>query len=208
MSLPDPRGRRVGLSRDQVLRTALKLLDAHGLRAFTLRALAAELDVDPMTIYWHVKGKDEILDGVVALVLGRIEVGNTGAWHRQAAAMFRAHRQLLLEHPAVLDLLLSRPIRSADAWSGTERFLALVEPKLGRDSAVRWLRLLAAYTNGFLLTERRVSGVVEVAADAQRATAPPKTAEALRHLAEPSDEDFEAGLRVFVDAMRAEAQVP
>lgn len=204
MSSPDPRGRRVGLSRDQVLTTALDLLDARGLKAFTLRALAAELDVDPMTIYWHVKGKDEILDGVVGLVLGRIEAGKGGAWHRQAAQMFRDHREVLLRHPAVLDLLLSRPIRSADAWSGTERFLALVAPKLGQESAARWLRLLASYTNGFLLTERQAP-VKLTAASTEPLPRDSKTGAALRRLTAHTDADFEAGLRILIDAMRASA---
>jgi TetR/AcrR family tetracycline transcriptional repressor len=206
MSLPDPRGRRVGLSRDQVLTTALALLDARGLRAFTLRALAAQLDVDPMTIYWHVKGKDEILDGVVGLVLGRIEAGSAGSWHEQAAQMFRAHRELLLRHPAVLDLILSRPIRSTDAWSGTERFLALVEPEVGRDSAARWLRLLASYTNGFLLTERRVTDGTTSVSKGEALVTRPKTAQAMRELTANSDRDFEAGLGILIDAMVAEVK--
>jgi AcrR family transcriptional regulator len=203
MSLPDPRGRRVGLSREQVLLTALDLLDAQGLKGFTIRALAAELDVDPMTIYWHIKGKDEILDGVVALVLGRIEVDATGSWDRQAAQMFRAHRHLLHQHPAVLDLLLSRPARTSAAWSGTERFLALVEPRVGATSAAKWLRLLASNTNGFLLPERRTLGL---AGDTDYTKLSPnsKTAEALRQMREHSDDDFEAGLVVLIDAMRAE----
>ena len=206
MSQPDPRGRRAGLSRDVVLTAALALLDAKGVKAFTLRALAAELDVDPMAIYWHLKNKDEILDGVVALVLGSIDAHGEGPWHDQAAAMFRAHRARLLDHPAVLELLLSRPVRSADAWAGTERLLTLLEPPLGQEAAARWLRHLASYTNGFLLTERSDAQRLAMAGTADRDAQRPRTTRALRQNRAQSDSDFEHGLALLVRGMRAEAR--
>ena len=207
MTQPDPRGRRAGLSREVVLSAAVELLDAHGLKAFTLRALAARLEVDPMAIYWHLKNKDEILDGVVALVLGDIGSDATGPWHAQAASMFRAHRARLLDHPAVLELLLSRPIRSADAWAGTERLLTLLEPELGGESAARWLRHLASYTNGFLLTERGEQARHLASAHGEdRDARRPRTARALKQNRAQSDRDFEHGLAYLVDGMRTEVR--
>lgn len=206
MSTPDPRSRRAGLTRDQVLTAALELLDARGLRGFTLRALAGELGVDPMTIYWHIKGKDEILEGVVGLLLGSITPDETGPWHEQAAAMFRAHRRLLLEHPAVVDVLLTRPMTSAEAWAGAERFLLLVEPLLGRPEAGLWLRVLAAYTNGYLLTERPALEQQPSGTRNKQKAASSGTSEVPVQLGQPGDIGFETGLAVLIDAMRATAQ--
>jgi AcrR family transcriptional regulator len=207
VATPERRGRRVGLTREQVLAEALALLDADGVRAFSLRKLAARLDVDPMTIYWHVKGKEEILDGVVALVFADVVLPDRGAWWQRVAEAVRAHREVLHAHPAVLDLLLSRPVRSAAAWSGGEQLLTLLEPRLGSDEAARWLRILASFVKGFLLTERRELGLVsEPPMTEALAHDRPRVAEAMAHLAERSQADFEAGLAVLVGALRRQAR--
>lgn len=206
MPSTDPRARRAGLSREQVLDAALALLDAKGVKAFTLRALASELGVDPMAIYWHVKGKDEILDGVVGLAMKRVQAPSTGPWWRRVEELARAHRALMHTHPAVLDLVLSRPVLSTDSWTGTERFLTLAEPKLGADSAARWLRLIASFVNGYLLTERREIGYLHLAAQQPDLPDRPRTEEVLSKLAERSEADFEAGLTLLISGMRAEAE--
>ena len=56
---------RAPLSRERVLRGALAVADASGIGALTMRSLASELGVKPMSVYHHVAGKDEILDGLV-----------------------------------------------------------------------------------------------------------------------------------------------
>ena len=64
---------RTPLSRDRILRAAVELADREGLESLSMRKVAQELDVVPMALYRHVANKDEMLDGMVDLVLGEID---------------------------------------------------------------------------------------------------------------------------------------
>jgi AcrR family transcriptional regulator len=64
----------VPLSRERVLLAALRLADAEGLEALSMRNLAQELGVKAMSLYNHVKNKDDLIDGIVDIVVGEIEV--------------------------------------------------------------------------------------------------------------------------------------
>ena len=66
------------LSRERVLQGAVAVADAGGIAALTIRSLATELGVKPMSVYHHVANKDEILDGIVDLVFGEIELPAAG----------------------------------------------------------------------------------------------------------------------------------
>ena len=73
---------RIPLSRERVLRAAVELADAHGLRALTMRRLADELGAEAMSLYYHVAKKEDVLDGIVDVVaeeindaVGRVEPG-------------------------------------------------------------------------------------------------------------------------------------
>src|SRR6478609_7933431 len=70
--------RRSGLSRERVLRGAVSVADAGGIAGLTIRSLALELGVKPMSVYHHVANKDEILDGIVDLVFSEIELPTVG----------------------------------------------------------------------------------------------------------------------------------
>ena len=64
---------RIPLSRDRVLRAAIELADEQGLGALTMRNLAAELDVEAMSLYYHVANKEALFDGIVDMLIGEIE---------------------------------------------------------------------------------------------------------------------------------------
>ena len=87
---PQPVGRRPGLTRDQVLTTAMAIIDDGGVEELTMRRLGKALDRNPMAIYRHAMDKDALLDGVVELVvadfvvdqqLGRATARSTGNGH-------------------------------------------------------------------------------------------------------------------------------
>ena len=61
-----------------MLRAAVEVADAGGIASLTIRSLADELGVKPMSVYHHVANKDEILDGIVDLVFGEIELPSPG----------------------------------------------------------------------------------------------------------------------------------
>ena len=63
----EPQPARQPLSRERILRTAVALADEHGSDAVSMRRLAQELGVDPMSLYHHVANKDALLDGMADL---------------------------------------------------------------------------------------------------------------------------------------------
>jgi TetR/AcrR family transcriptional regulator, tetracycline repressor protein len=93
---------RPPLTRPRVVRTALCLVDQHGLCALTMRALATELQVSPMALYNHVRDKDELIDLMVDLMLGEVDLSATaGDWATQMRALACSYHQTLTAHPAL-----------------------------------------------------------------------------------------------------------
>jgi len=96
---PSP-GSRVPLSRERVLAAAVLLADEDGLESLTMRELGVRLGVEAMSLYNHVANKDDILDGMVDLVVGEIDlpadaVGWKEAMRRRAISaqsVFSRHR--------------------------------------------------------------------------------------------------------------------
>lgn len=100
---------RPRLSRERVLRGALAIADAGGLPALTIRSLAHELGAKPMSVYYHVANKDEILDGIVDLVFSEIYLPVVGGdWRTEISQRARSARQVLRLHPWATPLLESR----------------------------------------------------------------------------------------------------
>jgi AcrR family transcriptional regulator len=99
---------RVALSRERVLRAAIDLADAEGIESLTMRRLARVLGVEAMSLYHHVANKDEILNGIVDLVVGEFELPAEGDDWRAAMrrAAISAH-EVLLAHPWAASLVLS-----------------------------------------------------------------------------------------------------
>ncbi|MEV0328868.1 TetR/AcrR family transcriptional regulator C-terminal domain-containing protein [Micromonospora echinospora] len=92
--------RRTPLSRDRILRAAVALADEAGIESLSMRNLAQDLGVVPMAIYKHVANKDELLDGMIDVVVGEIgpPVPDAG-WKRTIRERILAARQMLLRHP-------------------------------------------------------------------------------------------------------------
>jgi AcrR family transcriptional regulator len=100
---------RVRLSRERVLRAAIVLADQRGIEALTMRALGSELGVEAMSLYNHVRSKDDILDGIVDLVLGDIEVPGSGTpWKEALRHRALSAHEVLLAHPWAAVLIMSR----------------------------------------------------------------------------------------------------
>src|SRR5918911_147 len=100
---------RLPLSRDRILRTAIDLADESGIEAVTMRRLAQELGFEAMSLYNHVANKDDLLDGILDLVVGEIEVPGPGTGWRTAMRQraLSAH-EVLVRHPWAAMLLMSR----------------------------------------------------------------------------------------------------
>jgi len=102
--------RRVPLSRDRVLRAAVALADDAGIESLNMRRLAQELGVVPMALYKHVANKDQLLDGMVDVIVGEIDPLVHGADWKSAVRqrILSARRTLLRHHPWAARVIESR----------------------------------------------------------------------------------------------------
>ncbi|MCP2242328.1 TetR/AcrR family transcriptional regulator [Lentzea aerocolonigenes] len=116
---------RKPLSRQRVLAAAVGLADAQGIQALTMRRLAAELDVEAMSLYYHLRDKEALLDGVVETVIaeivaavGRLEAnGGRTDWRTRLRQQFLTARDVMLRHPWAPVLLGSRRTIPADVYT-------------------------------------------------------------------------------------------
>jgi AcrR family transcriptional regulator len=101
------RGNRVPLTRERVLDSALAFVDRSGVEELSMRKLAAELNVEAMSLYNHVANKEAILAGVLDLVLSRVEIPQveSGEWQRWMRTFSLRFRDLFRRHPHLVAVL-------------------------------------------------------------------------------------------------------
>ncbi|MEV4515568.1 TetR/AcrR family transcriptional regulator C-terminal domain-containing protein [Dactylosporangium sp. NPDC049525] len=151
----DGRPTRAPLSRDRVLQGALTVADAGGLESLTIRSLAQELGVKPMSVYYHVANKSEIIDGIVDLVYSEIELpALDGDWRTGMRRRAASARTVLRRHPWAIPLLQSRTkpgpatLRHHDAVIGSLRTAGFSVTMTAHAFA-----LIDSYVFGFALSE-------------------------------------------------------
>ncbi|GAA3095271.1 AcrR family transcriptional regulator [Kribbella aluminosa] len=96
------------LTQAQIVAEAIKLLDADGLDALTMRKLGAALGAVATAVYWHVANKDELLELVVDEVYGEIDVPpvtDPDDWRAAAETAARSLRAMIVRHPWVAPTL-------------------------------------------------------------------------------------------------------
>lgn len=105
--IPEP---RLPLTRERVLHAAIGLADEAGIEALSMRKLGQELGVEAMSLYNHVANKDDILGGMVDIVMGEIELPANGAeWKTAIRRTAKSAYEVLLRHPWSASLVLSGP---------------------------------------------------------------------------------------------------
>jgi AcrR family transcriptional regulator len=208
----DPAG-RAPLSRERVLRGALAVADASGIGGLTMRSLAAELGVKPMSVYHYFTGKDEILDGIVDLVFSEIELpAARGDWRAQIRRRAISARLALRRHPWAIGLMESRAnpgpatLRHHDATLATLR-----EAGFSVALTAHAYALLDSYTYGFALQEAALPFKPDTVTEATEAFMQhlageyPYLAEmANEHILRPGydfGDEFGIGLDVILDAL-------
>ncbi len=97
----------IPLSRERILRAAMRLADEGGIDSLSMRRLAQELGVKAMSLYNHVADKDDILDGIVDIVVSEIEVPILGIdWKTAMQRRATSAHEMLLRHPwAAMELM-------------------------------------------------------------------------------------------------------
>jgi len=102
-------GPRPRLTRERVIQAALAVADSGGLGSLTIRTLAKELGAKPMSVYYHVANKDEILAALVDIVFGEIQLPVPGRdWRSEMRKRACSAREVLARHRWAIGLLESR----------------------------------------------------------------------------------------------------
>ncbi|WP_163511568.1 TetR/AcrR family transcriptional regulator [Fodinicola acaciae] len=152
-------GTSAGLDRRRILTVAVELVDRDGLEKFGIRRLAQALNVDPMSIYHHVKGKAALLDAICETMLAEIRVETpaqttdpTTDWRPLARATAHAYRTMAYRHPRVFPLLVTRPQTSPAALTALEGLATAMRTAGLPDRVIAdALTTLFGFLNGYLL---------------------------------------------------------
>jgi len=156
-----PGPRSPSISREQVLRAALAIIDLDGVEGLSMRRLGRALGRDPMALYRYAETKTALLDGVVELVLGDLTVDSTDDdWQSQLREVARRFRAISVAHPHVVPLLVTRPLATPLALRphGTLRPLEatlalLVRSGFSDVDALHVYRLFFGFLYGHVLNE-------------------------------------------------------
>ena len=146
---------RTPLSRDRVLQTALALADAGGLESLSMRKLGEAVGVEAMSLYNHVPSKGDLLDGLIDLVFGEIELPD-GANGWKAAMRQRAisARAVLSRHRWAIGLMESRTTPGPATLRHHDAVLGLLrEAGFPLGLAAHAYSALDSYSYGFALQE-------------------------------------------------------
>ena len=209
--------RRDPLTRDRIIRTALAIMDDEGLEAVSMRRIGRDLGVEAMSLYHHVRDKEDILDSICETVLSDFRVPIADDWQEGARRGAREFRRILLAHPRVVTLLTERkrPIANPHALRAYEFALEVFRTAgLSIADAVKAFHVLGGYIMGFVTMELgMVVGGLEDEAHAQAhremarmlETADlPRMREAMPHFIDCDLEaQFEFGLDLLIEGIRA-----
>ncbi|MGW7448823.1 TetR/AcrR family transcriptional regulator C-terminal domain-containing protein [Kitasatospora sp. NPDC054795] len=210
---------RAPLSRERVIRAAVEVADEKGSAALTMRAVAGPLGVEAMSLYHHVAGREDILDGMVDAVFGEIELPpHDTDWKSAMRRRAVSARAALLRHPWAIGLMDSRTrpgpatLRHHDAVIGALRNGGFSVPMTAHA-----VSLIDSYLYGFVLQEvglpfkggaesAEVTGAI---LSGMPAGAYPHLAElATEHVLKPGydyADEFAFGLALVLDALHPDA---
>ncbi len=146
---------RLPLSRERVLGAAVAFADENGIASLSMRKLGEALGVEAMSLYNHVANKDQLLDGMVDLVFGEIDLPGGGAdWKMAMRERAESARQALRRHPWAIALMSTRTspgpatLRHHNGVIGSLR-----EAGFSIEMAAHAFSALDSYIYGFALQE-------------------------------------------------------
>jgi AcrR family transcriptional regulator len=212
---------RAPLSRDRVLDGAMAIADAGGIGSLTIRSLAQELGVKPMSVYHYVANKDEIIDGIVDRVYGEMELpAAEGDWRAEMHRRCTSAREVLGRHPWAIPLLQSRTAPGPATLRHHDAVIACLRGAgLSVEMTAHALALVDSYVFGFALSEAALpihgpESVPEIAEAIMQRFATGAYPHLLEfsneHVMKPGydfGEEFEFGLGVVLDAFAERATV-
>lgn len=150
------------LTREDIARTALAILDEEGVGALTVRHLASRLGVQSPSLYNHVRSKDEILGAVSELIGEEIDTGSLDDpdWRRGMTAFAHSYRRAFRAHPEALSLIAREAVETDPALRAYDAALTALmragwspERALQLLASIEYLVLgsaLVPFTGGFV----------------------------------------------------------
>lgn len=148
------------LTREVMLAAALELVDDEGLESLSMRKLGHKLGKDPMALYRHAKNREALLDGLTEIIWDQLTIPPVDEWQDQLRSTAHEFRDLVLQHPNIVPLLVTRPLstplglRPPGALRPIEQLLALLM-KAGFDSqgALHVYRAYYGFLFGHIINE-------------------------------------------------------
>ncbi|GAA1778975.1 TetR/AcrR family transcriptional regulator [Agromyces lapidis] len=198
---PGASGRKAALrrtvSRDDLTEAAIALVERDGLDALTMRRLAAELDRAPMSLYTHVRSRDDLVDAIVARLIERLGLREVPgeSWQEVVRRIMRSYRDLAVQLPHSFELLALAPYDTSPVAPHLAGTVACLESGgLGTAEARQILGIVDAYATGFLVVWARS----QAAERRPGADAAPPEVTGMREL-----ETFEQGLEALIAGLDA-----
>lgn len=155
------------LSRDRIVRVAMRIADAEGLAEVSMRRIATTLDVATMSLYRHVAGKDELVVHMLDAALGEqpLPASRAGTWRERLERVARVQWRVFRRHPWLAPAMsLTRPQLSPNAVALANHVLGILEG-IGMPPADRLYTHLTLFS--FI---RGVASAFEPEAQARRET--------------------------------------
>jgi AcrR family transcriptional regulator len=149
---------RLPLSKDRILQAAIALADAQGIEALTMRNLAQDLDVEAMSLYYHVANKETLLDGVIDAIVQEIEAEAGGFvvakgaldWKRALRSRILTARTVMLRHPWAPAVIETRTTMTATLLRYMDSLLGiLIEGGFSNDQGHHAMHALGSRALGF-----------------------------------------------------------
>jgi TetR/AcrR family transcriptional regulator, tetracycline repressor protein len=150
------------INREMVTQAGLRLLNEIGLEQLTLRRLGVELKVQPATIYWHFKSKEELLDEMATTVLTEgaanlLPRRKSSDWKVWASTYGEGLRKTLLAYRDGARMISGTRFTTTDPLKPTEQIsAALIEAGFSLRPAVVLLSTIFNYTVSFVMEEQAV----------------------------------------------------
>jgi len=152
-----PRGQHPPLTRDKIAATAIAIADADGIDALSMRKVAAELGCGTMSLYRHVRSKDELLDVMIDAGIGEsagAPATPSGDWREDLRRSACGMRAAILRHPWVVRVIGRRPALGPNMLATTEATLSAVDGLgLSIDQMLWAIGVVNAFVVGFVVNE-------------------------------------------------------
>ena len=149
---------RQNLTRRDLTSAAIRLIEREGLGKLTMRRLAAELDCAPMSLYTHVRNRDDLIDAIVEHLIEHLHLREHAgeSWQQVIRRTLRSYRDLAVQWPNSFELLALAPYDSSPVAPHLGSVVASLEHAgLPQDQARQLLGIVDAYASGFLVVWAR-----------------------------------------------------